>query len=420
MPDFPSSGPLAPVASYRALFAVPSLARALIGMQVARVGNAMIGVASVLFVLSHYRSVPLAGIVTFAMIFPGLATSPIAGALLDRHGRIRLIVLDFAVATVALGLIGALALADALPVWLLLLIAAVSSLTSTLSATGLRTLFPMMVPNHLWARLNAVDSNGWVVASIIGPPIAAVLVSLIGGPATIVLIGLTFGVAALIIHGVPEPPLLAEVAASGRILVDAWQGLLYAVRNPTLRALAISISTLNIGGGMVTLVIPLIVLQRLGLGEAAVGYVFAVQGLAGIATGLLAGRLHIQGRERRLIIIPMFLWVPLTALLWGAWSLPVLLVAMALMGLLNGPMDVAMFTLRQRRTDPAWMGRAFAISMSLNFSGYPIGSAIGGAVAGWSIDAAIGVGVVTALAAALFAAVALPPDDRPGALSAAA
>ena len=70
---------------------------------------------------------------------------------------------------------------------------------------------------------------------------------------------------------------------------------------------------------------------------------------------------------------------PLTALLWGAWSLPALILTMALMGLVSGPMDVAMFTVRQRRTDPAWMGRAFAISMSLNFSGYPIGSAIGAA-----------------------------------------
>ena len=59
-------------------------------------------------------------------------------------------------------------------------------------------------------------------------------------------------------------------------------------------------------------------------------------------------------------------------------TLPVILGAMAFQGLLNGPMDVAMFTLRQRQTDPAWMGRAFAVSMSLNFLGYPVGAAIGG------------------------------------------
>ena len=40
------------------------------------------------------------------------------------------------------------------------------------------------------------------------------------------------------------------------------------------------------------------------------------------------------------------------------------------------PLTVAMFSLRQRATDPKWYGRAFAVSMNLNFSGFPIGSAI--------------------------------------------
>ena len=36
-----------------------------------------------------------------------------------------------------------------------------------------------------------------------------------------------------------------------------------------------------------------------------------------------------------------------------------------------------MFTLRQRRTHPEWFGRAFAISMSLNYAGNPVGSVPG-------------------------------------------
>ena len=51
---------------------------------------------------------------------------------------------------------------------------------------------------------------------------------------------------------------------------------------------------------------------------------------------------------------------------------------MAISGLANGPLDIALFTLRQRRTDPAWMGRAFTVSMNLNFSGFPIGAAVAG------------------------------------------
>ena len=79
-----------------------------------------------------------------------------------------------------------------------------------------------------------------------------------------------------------------------------------------------------------------------------------------------------EGQERRLILIPALGFVFSTAiLLWPGSIVPIAL-SMAATGLLNGPLDIAMFTLRQRRTDPAWMGRAFTVSMNLNFSGFPI------------------------------------------------
>lgn len=399
-----------PDRSYRALLRVPSLGRALLGMQVARVAQAMVGVAIVLFTLSEYGSPELAGLVTFVGIAPGLLVSPIAGALLDRHGRTRLIVLDFIIALGSMVLIGSLSLAGMLPVWLLLLIAGLSSLTGPLSATGLRTLFPLMVPSHLWERLNAFDSNGYVVATILGPPIAAVLVSIWGGPVALIVIGLAYGLAAAILVSVPEPA--SETVSTGRLLVDAWRGLVYTWRNRTLRGLGFSISTLNLAGGMTAIVVPLIVLERLHMDDAVVGFVFAVQGLVGVVSGLLAGRLDTRGREWLLMAVPMFAWAPALALLLppeGGLALVVL--SMAILGLLNGPMDVAMFTIRQRRTDPAWMGRAFAVSMSFNFAGFPVGSALSGVLAAASLDVAIVFGIGAALVGAVFALAFIPRED---------
>ena len=56
----------------------------------------MTGVALTLFTLAEFGSASLAGLVAFASFAPGILVSPIAGALLDRHGRVRLIGLDFA------------------------------------------------------------------------------------------------------------------------------------------------------------------------------------------------------------------------------------------------------------------------------------------------------------------------------------
>jgi MFS family permease len=387
-------------------------------MQLARIGQSMVGVAIVLFALAEYDSPALAGLVTFASIFPGLLMAPIAGALLDRHGRVRLMVLDYVVALASLVLIGVLSLAGRLPAPLLVAIVVVTSLTSILSIVGLRTLFPIMAPPHLWERVNAVDSNGYVVATILGPPLAAILVAVLGPPEAMIAIGLPFGLAALVLVGLDEPA--TATASSGRLLVDAWEGLRYAWGNLTIRGLGIALSVLNLAWGMLTIVIPLIVLTVLDYGAAMVGFVFAASGVSGMISAFLFGRLDTRGREWRMIVIPTILAAPTVLLMLpatGAFGpiaplagLTLVTGSMFLFGFLNGPLDIALFTVRQRRTDPAWMGRAFAVSMALNFSGFPIGAAIAGALAAGSLPAAIVLGVVACVASAVLAAMLVPVD----------
>jgi hypothetical protein len=57
------------------------------------------------------------------------------------------------------------------------------------------------------------------------------------------------------------------------------------------------------------------------------------------------------------------------------------------------------------------MGRAFTVSMNLNFSGFPIGAALAGVLVGVSLEAAIVFGVIANLAGAVLASLLIP---RPG------
>jgi hypothetical protein len=54
------------------------------------------------------------------------------------------------------------------------------------------------------------------------------------------------------------------------------------------------------------------------------------------------------------------------------------------------------------------MGRAFAVSMAANFTGYPVGSAIAGVLAAASLVAPIWLGIVACITATIFAAVLIP------------
>jgi MFS family permease len=378
-------------------------------MQVARIAQSMVSVTIVLFALAVYRSAALAGAATFFSIFPGLLVSPIAGALLDRHGRTRLVTIDYLLAFGCLALLGTLAFAGSLPAWLLIVIAAIASLTAPLSATGLRSLFPLIVPSHLWERVNAVDSTGYVVAAIVGPPLAAAMVAQWGGPATFLAIGLSYGFAALVITRIPDPP--TRTVSSGNLLRDAWQGLVYTWGNRTLRGLGFSISVLNLARGTLTILVPVILLERLHYSAMVVGLVIAAQGVAGLISAFFFGRQDTRGRERLMAAVPMAASSIVIAMLLVKSSLITVVLVMAITGALDGPTDIALFTLRQRRTDPSWMGRAFAVSMAFNYAGSPIGSAFAGAIAVRSLETAVVFGAITALLSGVLMWKMVPPGE---------
>src|SRR2546427_524844 len=186
--------------SYRALLAVPGLPRLVGSMVLARTAGTMVSLVLVLFALERYQSPGLAGTVTFLSLFPGLLLSPIAGALLDRHGRTRLMVFDYVVA-------------------------------------------------------------------------------------------------AAITLGVRDP---LGVVPHGRLLADAWAGIVYVARNATLRGLAVCISTSNVASGLFYIGMPVLILTRLGGGPAQVGQLFALQGAVAAVSVLVVGRVGRLGRGRAL------------------------------------------------------------------------------------------------------------------------
>lgn len=369
----------------------------------------MVTVALVLFVLQRYHSPQLAGVTAFLSIFPGLVVSPLAGALLDRHGRARLLVLDYMIAAFAVALIAVLSARHSLPAGVLLAIVGIASLTNPLSNSGARSLFPLMAPPSLWERANALDSSGHVIGQLVGAPLAGALIGLLGPEWALASCGAVFAAAASVMLRLPEPA--SGVASDGSVLLNAWRGLQYVVRNATLRGLAMTLATFNLSWGILAIAIPVLVLDRLHEGPATVGFLWGAMGAAGLLAALIAGRVSIRGQERQVMFGAILLCAAAMAALPFARAVPVVVAVLIAVGVANGPFDIALFTLRQRRTDPAWFGRAFAVSMSVNWVGTPIGSALAGPLIAWSLNGALWAAVIAALGAAVFPLLAVPARD---------
>jgi MFS family permease len=219
--------------SYADLLRVRGFGRVVLGTLLARLGGQMWGIVLVLFVLQRYRSPSLAGLTVLLSILPGLVFSPVAGALLDRQGRVRLMILDYVVTAGLTAAIVILSLANRLSPPLLLLMVSVLGVSNILSITGARSLFPLMLPRQLWDRANGLDSSLYSLTTVVGPAMAGVTVARFGPETAFLVAASVVAIAAISLLGVREP--VARARPGGTLIGDAWAGLVYVVRHASLR-----------------------------------------------------------------------------------------------------------------------------------------------------------------------------------------
>lgn len=398
--------------TYRRVFAVPGFLRLTVASTLARTASQALVVALVLFVLERLHSPELVGLTVLLGYGPGLMVSPVMGGLVDRLPRVRLIVADYALAAVTSGVIGMLSLMGLLHPVFLFGIVAMSSFTWTLSMTGTRTLLPIIVPRALWDRANAIDSAGYVIATIAGPGLAGILVASLQGEGALLCIAGTFTLSAFAALGITDPT--PHRQTGGSLIRDSLAGIRYVFQNRILRGLAATITTINLAWGAALVIVPIVVIRSLHQGPAAVGILWAINGACGLVASLLSGRFDSEGRERRMMTTGILIQLAgLSLFTLGQSSLLAVTMAMALLGAGGGPVDIALFSLRQRTTGREWLGRAFAVSMSLNFAGVPIGSAVAGILVFHSLARGLGFALIALSVASLCPFILLPRSVRP-------
>ncbi len=395
--------------SYRQLLATPDVRALLLATLLMRLAGRMFLLAIVLYALTRTGSPVLAGWLAFAAVAPGLAISPIAGALIDRVGSVWAITVDMvASATCVVALISVDRLGWASAPMLLSLVA-VYSLTSPLTMAGIRALLPRLVPVAALDRANALDTAIHGVTDIGGPALAGVVMGFGGPTLALGMIAITYAVAALCLGTIRRPR--GQLPRLGPLFVAAWSGVVRVLRQPTLRGLAVAYSLYEVSWGILVVTVPVFAARQFagGTGSAVAGLLWAGLGLVGGLAALIAGHRRTAGRERKVMALGMLATAIAAWPLAGEFGLAGLALGLMVVGGAAGPIDVSVLTLRQRRTDPSELGRVLSVSMSLNMAGGPIGSALAGILVTWSLPATFAVAALASLLAA--SAVALIPID---------
>src|SRR5215218_5591122 len=354
--------------------AQPGYPAFLLAATLARLATEMFPVAAVLLVLDRTGRPGLAGAVVAATTLPAVVTGPVLGAWLDRTPRRRVALASNQV-LLAISLLGILAGAGRTPGWVLVLLAALAGLTGPLATGGYTSMIPLLVPERLLARANALEAASFNTAAIAGPAVAGA-VAATAGPAGAVLAGLALpAIARLPWIGVPAGDDPAPLAATIR------QGLAHLARTPVLRGVTVATAVGLGGSGLLTLAMPFWA-ERLGAGRAGSGYLFAALEAGAIAGALVAARPAAPWPPQRVVLAGLGLF-GLAVIAWPlAPSFGAALAMAALAGMVEGPAFAATFATRQRWSPPNLRGQIFTTAASLKLGAFAIGSAVAGPALG--------------------------------------
>jgi len=311
---------------------------------------------------------------------PYVVVRPFAGVLIDRADRRQIMI---GTRITEMMLIGSIPAAAAFG-WLTLgQIYAVSFLAGSASVVfGAATLstIPQIVAAEQLVPANALQQASLSVCSLIGPPLAGLVVAVTDAPvAALAVDAVTFLIAAILIATIHRPMQDRRDDQSRQgVLADIAEGFGYVWAHRLLRTIALLLFTFNVMLGGVIGQLIVYGTRVLGLDTVALSLLFAAEGAGTILGAAVASRLG-----RRWPLGPIVLVVlPVNALSVGALgiapNLGVALAAMAVLGAASTVMFVNLLALRQKIVPDRLQGRVNATARAVAVSGTPVGAFLAG------------------------------------------
>ena len=399
------------------------------GRSASLVGSAVAGMTLPTVAILVCRATPLQlGLLQALQTLAAPLFGLLAGAIIDRGPRRRVLLVSELLRALALASLAAAMLRHQATLWHLFAVAATLGVLATVSDIALRSYLPDLV-NRPWLNEgNAKLEMSSSAAQALGNGSAGMLLQNLGGAGELAIgatsiAGSVFGLLGINAgskHTPPTntPPPRPPIASAALLFDELKQGFTFILRHPGLRAISLGTGVFNLGTSMVYVLFLLFVYRQLKVSPATLGLVMAA-GNAGMLGAFAAPRL-----ARRIGDACTLHWSTLVsgcalALPVAALFLPpvaVLFIGQASFTAALSIFNIMSTSLRQAYAPSELQGRVNATASCLTCATMSLGSVAGGFVAqhiGTPATIVIGASIATA------AAFSLRPTREREALSAA-
>ncbi|WBB80560.1 amino acid adenylation domain-containing protein [Micromonospora sp. WMMD882] len=385
----------------------PSMARfglVAAGQIVSSTGTALTNFAIPLWIYLETGSLARFALFAVLGLVPGLLVSPLAGALIDRSSRRRVLLLAGVAAGAANATLAALVLTDSIQVWHFYLLVGWLSVALAFQRLAFLSAVPQLVPKRYLGHANGLAQTATGITQFLVPLIAVALLEAVGLSGILLIDVASYLFAIGVLLAIRFPGTLALRRREG-IGEEILGGLRYSVRRREFRAMLIFFAALNLFLFPVLYLLSPLVLGFADLAEVAR---IALTGGLGAAVGGLVMLVWGGPRRNRMRAVLLgALGIAAACLVTGLRPNLVVIGAGAFgmylaLGVVNGVYN----TIIQTKVPPRFHGRVFALNQMVAWSTMPLGWGViapfasqaleplllpGGALAG-SVGAVIGVG----------------------------
>jgi len=388
------------------------------GQAISKVGSGISDITFPLLTLALTGSAAQAGFVGTALALPYLFLGVVAGALVDRWDRKRVMIICELGRAAALGSIWLVAALGHLTVIQLYAAAAVSGTLLVFFSVSQTASLPRVVP-----KVQLAEATGWNLttsnmAGLAAPPFGGFLYQALGRTVPFLVDAVSYVVSAVSLFFISERFQEERKARSRHLGVEIKEGLGFLWNQPILRFTAF----LNGAGTLIDAGVPLILIvlaRREHATPLLIGLMFALGGIGGIVGSSLAARLLRRLGFRHATISVM--WV--LAFLYPLYAIaphPLLLGLISACVALVAPLYITAFSSYQLAIVPdALQGRVAGAIRILSSVGWPLGLALMGvliqdlgAVSTMLLISLVNVGI--AVATTMNRSIRLVPDSGDG------
>jgi len=330
-----------------------------LGQIVSTLGDTLNDVALVVLVFRLSQSGLAVSALVLTEIVPTLLLGPVAGVVIDRFDRQRvLIVVDSLRAVLVL----ALALTHVL--WAVYLLAALLAVGSTLFNPALHAVIPALLDEEDLLAANSVAWSSGRLVQIVGASVAGGLITWAGTTPAFLSNAASFAFSAVMLTRLfisrREGPL--RTGKLGAWLGDAREGLAYARRDPFVARLLPVQALTSLATGATSALLVVLATTHLRLAAGGFGWLLAAIGVGAMRGPFLANRLT-GGRylDVRLLFVPYLIRGAGDIALGLVAGLPWALVILFVYGLNTSTGMVASTTILQTVIPDRVRGRVFTL-----------------------------------------------------------